>query len=74
MKRIFILGLCLLFTLSVLSGCGQKQEGTKTEATAAGQPEEMADSTRMDSAQMDSAQMDTAQKMMEEHTPDEGGH
>lgn len=75
MKRFLILALCLLFAMSLLSGCGQKQEGTKTDTTAAGKPEEMADSTRMDSAQMDTAQMDTAQKMMEEQTPPgEGGH
>jgi hypothetical protein len=74
MKRVLILILCVLFALSLLAGCGQKQEGTKTETTAAGKPEEMADSTRMDSAQMESAKTDTAQMTPGDTAQPAGGH
>ncbi|MGD8922001.1 MAG: hypothetical protein PVH24_02050 [Candidatus Zixiibacteriota bacterium] len=56
MKRILILLLCGLFALALVAGCGQKEQ--TQEGTAAGAPEEMADSTRMDSAAMDTT-MDT---------------
>ena len=56
MKRILILLLCGLFALALVAGCGQKEQ--TQEGTAAGAPEEMADTTRMDSAAMDTS-MDT---------------
>jgi len=49
MKRHLTSFLCLLFILSLLLGCGQKEEAQESEP-AVGQPEELADSTRLDSA------------------------
>ena len=47
--RRYLLGLlCGLFVV-VVSGCG-KEKGKEAKPGAAGQPEEMADSTRLDSA------------------------
>jgi len=54
MKKLLILTLCLLFAASLMYGCGQQEAEQKAEPAAGGQPEEMADTTRMDSA-MDSA-------------------
>jgi hypothetical protein len=64
MKRFLVICLCLLFVLSLLTGCGQKKETEQT--TPAGQPEEMMDSTRMDSAAADTMPMDTTAPAMEE--------
>jgi PBP1b-binding outer membrane lipoprotein LpoB len=49
MKKLLILALCLLFAVSLMYGCGKKEAEQKAEP-AGGQPEEMADTTRMDSA------------------------
>ena len=48
MRRYLLVLLCGLLVV-VVSGCG-KEKGDKSKPGAAGQPEEMADSTRLDSA------------------------
>ena len=48
MKRCFTLMLCLMLLASFI-GCA-KEEAGETETGAAGQAEEMADTTRLDSA------------------------
>lgn len=48
MRTCLALVLCILLTLSFF-GCGKK-EAEPADAGAAGQPEEMADTTRLDSA------------------------
>jgi len=50
MKKLLVLGLCLLFAASFMYGCGKQETGEDTEPAASGHPEEMADTTRMDSA------------------------
>lgn len=59
MKRFLIVFACGLLMLALLGGCGKKEETTH-DTSAAGHPEEMADSTRMDSAMHDTAMMDSA--------------
>jgi hypothetical protein len=66
MKKFLVVFVCLLFAASLLVGCGQKE--AQEDTSAAGQPEEMADTTRMDSAAM---QPDTT--MMQDTTMMEGG-
>lgn len=51
MKRLLVLLMCLALLTAFVVSCGEK-EGAETDA-AAGQPEEMADTTRMDSAMME---------------------
>jgi len=58
MKRFLIAFACGLLMLALLAGCGKKEETTH-DTSAAGHPEEMADSTRMDSAAHDSTMMDS---------------
>ncbi|MCX6834578.1 MAG: hypothetical protein NTW07_05495 [candidate division Zixibacteria bacterium] len=48
MRKYLLVSLCGLFVV-VVSGCG-KDKSKETPPGAAGQPEEMADSTRLDSA------------------------
>jgi hypothetical protein len=48
MRRYLLVLLCALFVV-VVTGCG-KDKNKETQPGAAGQPEEMADSTRLDSA------------------------
>ncbi len=50
MKKLLVLALCLLFAASFMFGCGTQETGEDTEPAAGGQPEEMADTTRLDSA------------------------
>jgi len=49
MKKFLLLTLVALFMISLLIGCGQEAE-TPAEDSGAGQPEEVADTTRLDSA------------------------
>lgn len=56
MRKFLAIVLCGLFMMSLITSCGQKEEaGQQTETPAAGQPEELADTTRLDSAVVDSA-------------------
>jgi len=62
MKKFLSLVCCFLLMLSMF-GCG-KQETQETDTGAAGQPEEMADTTRLDSA----AAADTTAGVVEDST------
>lgn len=70
MKRFLIAFACGLLLLALLAGCGKKEE-TTNDTSAAGHPEEMADSTRMDSAMHDSTIMDST--MMDSTMTEEAG-
>jgi|GEM_PF-1951599 len=59
MKRFLIVIACSLLMLALLGGCGTKEEATP-DTSAAGHPEEVADSTRMDSAMLDTTVIDSA--------------
>ena len=76
MKKLLAIVMCLALGTMFLVGCGKK-EGTKTNS-AAGQPEEMADTTRMDSAMMNDTMHqgmgDTTGAMMKDTGTMEGGH
>jgi len=54
MKRYVTPFLCLSFVLALVLGCGQKEDSRESES-AVGQPEELADTTRLDSAQQPGA-------------------
>ena len=72
MKKLLVLLLCLAFGVAIMAGCGTKEEPAQTDTSAAGHPEEMADTTRMDSAMegtMDTMHTEEAAPMEEE-----GGH
>ena len=71
-KRFLTICFCLLFVLSLLSGCGQKKE-TPKDTSPAGQPEEMMDSTRMDSATVDTMSTESLeqQNTVETNSPSE---
>ena len=73
MKKLLLLAFCLLFALSLITGCGQKKEGTEGQ-TGAGEPEEMMDTTRMDAA--DTMQADTMapDTTMTESEGEDAGH
>ena len=79
MKRLLIVFACGLLMLALLAGCGKKEDATH-DTSAAGHPEEMADSTRMDSAMHDSTMMDSVKDSMMEEASEameetsEGGH
>lgn len=72
MKKLLLLAFCLLFALSLFAGCGQEKEGTEGK-TAAGEPEEMMDTTRMDAADtMETDTMATDTTVMEGEGEDAG--
>ena len=48
MKQLLTLLCCMLLAFAIFAGCSSEQEGT--EQGAAGQPEEMQDTTRMEAA------------------------
>ena len=58
MKRTAALFCCLLLALSIIAGCSAKEEPTP-QPGAAGQPEEIADTTRMDTAPAETVPIDT---------------
>lgn len=59
MKRLLAIFLCILFLVSLMSSCGKKEEAEQ-QTPAVGEPEEVADTTRMDSAMQDSDWVDSA--------------
>ena len=68
MKKLTLLAVLLLLGLALVVSCGQKVEEAD-DTSAAGQPEEVMDTTRMDSATVDStvdSLMDEAQEAAEE--------
>ena len=70
MKKFLSLVCCFLLMLSMF-GCG-KQETQETDTGAAGQPEEMADTTRLDSAAgEDTTAADTTAGIVEDSTASE---
>lgn len=50
MKKFLVLSLCLAITASFFAGCGKQETQEPANTPAAGNVEEMADSTRLDSA------------------------
>ncbi len=50
MKKFLILSLCVVITASFFAGCGKQETQQPPNTPAAGNVEEMADSTRLDSA------------------------
>ena len=76
--RKFLIGfVCVFVIASMFLACGQKEESGE-DHSAAGQPEEMADSTRMDSAaMMDSTMVPDSAAMhegMEDAAEEATGH
>jgi len=64
MKKVFTLGLMVLFALALVAGCGQKAEQEADKVPVEVKDAEMADSTRLDSMATD--MVDTAGAVVEE--------
>ena len=64
MKKVFTLGLMLLFALALVAGCGQNAEQEADKVPADVKDAEMADSTRLDSIAAEV--VDTAGAVVEE--------
>ena len=64
MKKVFTLGLMVLFALALVAGCGQQAEQEADKVPVEVKDAEMADSTRLDSMATDMA--DTAGAVVEE--------
>ncbi|HUV31091.1 MAG TPA: hypothetical protein VMY05_08405 [Acidobacteriota bacterium] len=68
MKRLFVVFVCLLLAIAIIGGCSSQEESPE-QTGAAGQPEEMADTTRMDSAMPGAADVDTTATAPAEEPP-----
>ena len=64
MKRLSVILLCLMFVVSLLASCGQKEEAAEQADTpAVGHPEEVADTTRLDSAAPDTVEIEAVEEV-----------